>query len=83
MNQRVCGCTVDAHWPQLRLVVEIDSYKYHRTRSRFESGRRRDVVLQSAGKRTARFTDTRIEYEPDAVARDLRALVDSRPTRSS
>jgi very-short-patch-repair endonuclease len=83
MNERVCGYTVDAYWPRLGLVVEIDSFKYHRTRSRFEADRRRDVALQTAGLRTARFTDLRIEYEPDAVARDLRALVDSCSTRSS
>jgi hypothetical protein len=59
------------------------AFKYHRTRSRFEADRRRDVALQTAGLRTARFTDLRIEYEPDAVARDLRALVDSCSTRSS
>jgi very-short-patch-repair endonuclease len=52
-------------------------------RSRFEADRRRDVALQTAGLRTARFTDLRIEYEADALARDLRALVDSCSTRSS
>jgi predicted transcriptional regulator of viral defense system len=83
MNTKVRGYTVDAYWPERRLIVEIDSYKYHRSRSRFESDRRRDVLLQSAGLRTARFTDMRIEYEPVAVEHDLRALVDSRQVRSS
>jgi very-short-patch-repair endonuclease len=63
--------------------VELDSYKYHRTRRIFESDRRRDIVLQAAGLRTARFTDTRIEHEPRRVLQDLRDLVDSRSPRSS
>lgn len=83
MNTPLHGFTVDAYWPEHGVVVELDSYKYHRTRRVFESDRRRDIVLQNAGLRTARVTDTRIEDEPDIVVRDLRALVDSRRARSS
>ena len=48
-----------------------------------ESDRRRDIVLQTAGVRTARFTDARIEHEPQSVLEDLKHLVDSAPPRSS
>jgi very-short-patch-repair endonuclease len=82
-NTHVCGHAVDAYWPDLGLVVELDSFKYHRTRARFESDRRRDIALQAAGLRTVRFTDRRIAHEPEAIAHDLRRLVDSRPSRSS
>jgi hypothetical protein len=76
-NARVLGYEVDAYWPRHSVVVELDSYKYHRTRRAFEADRRRDIELQAAGLRTARFTDRRIEQEPDAVTDDLRRLVDS------
>ena len=82
-NTHVCGHEVDAYWPDHALVVELDSFKYHKTRARFESDRRRDIALQRAGLRAARFTDDRIEHEPDAVLEDLHDLVDSRPSRSS
>src|SRR5687768_14718047 len=31
-NARVAGHEVDAYWPAERLIVEVDGYKYHRTR---------------------------------------------------
>jgi very-short-patch-repair endonuclease len=83
INARVCGFEVDAYWPQHRLVVEVDSYHYHRSRRSFESDRRRDIALQAAGIRAARVTDRRIEQEPDGVASDLRTLVDSGPPHPS
>jgi very-short-patch-repair endonuclease len=83
MNSAVCGFEVDAYWPQHGLVVELDSFKYHRTRRVFESDRARDIALQTAGLRTARFTDRRISDEPAVVQQDLQALVDSGRSRSS
>jgi predicted transcriptional regulator of viral defense system len=82
-NARVCGFEVDAYWPDLGLAVEVDSYRYHRSRRSFESDRRRDIALQAAGVRTARVTDRRIAYEPDDVTQDLQRLVDSGPPHPS
>jgi very-short-patch-repair endonuclease len=79
MNTRVCGFEVDAYWREHGLVVEIDSYRYHRTRRAFEADRRRDIALQAAGIRIGRVTDRRIGAEPQAVAEDLARLVDSGP----
>jgi predicted transcriptional regulator of viral defense system len=83
INTRVCGFQVDAYWLEHRLVVEVDSYRYHRSRRTFESDRRRDIALQAAGIRVVRFTDRRIATEPDAVEKDLRRLVDSARSHSS
>jgi predicted transcriptional regulator of viral defense system len=82
-NTRVCGVEVDAYWPEHRLVVEVDSYRYHRSRRSFESDRRRDIALQAAGIRAARITDRRIATEPQRVAGDLQRLVDSGRTHPS
>ena len=83
MNTQLCGFEVDAYWREHGLVVEIDSYRYHRTRRAFEADRRRDIALQAAGMRSVRITDLRIAAEPDAVAKDLVQLVDSGPPHPS
>ncbi len=44
-NSIVAGLLVDFHWPRHRLVVEVDSYQYHRSRQAFETDRERDAAL--------------------------------------
>jgi hypothetical protein len=75
LNVLVEGVLVDAVFPEQRLVVEIDGWSWHRTRRRFEDDRRRDIKLQIAGYRVARFTYQRIMHEPQAVARELELLL--------
>jgi hypothetical protein len=74
MNLWIAGHEVDAVWPDL-LVVEVDGYKYHRTRAAFERDRRRDADLQVAGYRVLRITYRRLVEEPAAVAESIRALL--------
>jgi hypothetical protein len=38
MNTQVGGFEVDAYWPDLNLVVELDSWRHHGTRAAFERG---------------------------------------------
>ncbi len=40
---------VDFHWPALRLVVEVDGYRFHGNRHGFRNDRRRDRRLAAAG----------------------------------
>ena len=75
MNARVAGWEVDAFWPAERLVVEVDGYKYHGTRRRFESDRRKDAALLVAGFRVVRITWRRLRYESYAVAAELAVLL--------
>jgi len=82
-SAHVCGFEVDVHWPAHGVVVGLDSYTYHRTRRAFEADRCRDIALQAAGLRTARFTDRRIAHDPAGVLDDVRnLLVDSARGRS-
>jgi hypothetical protein len=74
-NVVVEGHTVDAYWPKQRLVVEVDSYAYHRDRDSFENDRKRDVTLQLAGNRVLRVTDRRLEIEPAVVAGSVLAAL--------
>jgi Protein of unknown function (DUF559) len=79
VNHMVCGFEVDAVWAEPRLVVELDGYEFHRTRRAFEHDRARDAALQLAGYRVLRFTQRRIEREPDAVAAAVRSMLTARP----
>jgi very-short-patch-repair endonuclease len=75
MNARVAGHEVDAYWPAHNLIVEVDGWRYHRTRKRFEDDRRKDAALQAAGYRVVRITYRRLRDEPYSVSAQLGALL--------
>lgn len=62
---------VDFLWPDLALVVEADSLRYHRTPFKQSQDSRRDNAHAGAGLTTLRFTHGQIRYEPDYVVRQL------------
>ena len=68
VNTRIEGEEVDFAWRDVRLVVEVDGYRYHRAPSRFESDRERDVVLVVAGWQVMRFTWTQLTTRAPWVA---------------
>lgn len=74
-NRRVLGRRRDFVWPRERVVVEIDSYRFHSGRSRFEGDRDRDGELFAAGYRHQRVTWRQMTEEPEKViARMAQAL---------
>jgi very-short-patch-repair endonuclease len=75
-NVQVLGREVDAFWPSQKLMVEADSYEYHGHRAAFERDRERDAVMQVEGYRVIRLTHRRMEREPEAVATQLRRLLE-------
>jgi very-short-patch-repair endonuclease len=79
VNVVVVGELVDFHWPQQRVIVEVDSWLYHHSRRSFEDDRRRTNRLGLARQLPLRFTDTRIVIEPDAVARELELGLNREP----
>jgi very-short-patch-repair endonuclease len=78
VNQRIAGKEVDFLFPDYRLIVETDSWRYHKTRRSFEDDRARDVLTLQAGYRTLRFTDRRLEREPRAVAAAIATVLADR-----
>ncbi|MHB1833621.1 MAG: DUF559 domain-containing protein, partial [Solirubrobacteraceae bacterium] len=74
-NVLVEGLLVDFLWPQERLVVEIDSYRYHQSRRAFEADRERDRRLMRAGYRVLRYTDRWLEAHPGDVIAELKAVL--------
>jgi len=47
---------VDAHWPERRLVVQLDGFEFHRTRRDRERDAASDADLELAGHRVMRLT---------------------------
>jgi very-short-patch-repair endonuclease len=75
VNVSVLGDDADFFWPHAGLVVETDSWGFHRTRARFEEDRRRDTRRQLHGLRAIRLTQRRIQSDRAAVQADLRAFL--------
>jgi very-short-patch-repair endonuclease len=75
VNARIAGFVVDFAWPDRRLVVEVDGWETHRTRSAFEHDRARDLQLTLLGYEVVRFTWRRLIEAPARVAAALRELL--------
>ncbi len=76
-NVAVAGFVVDFYWAHQRLIVEIDGYGHHRSRSAFEADRRRDLRLSLAGFRVVRVTYQRIVLEAPQLIIELAGLIGS------
>ncbi len=81
-NVTVLDHEVDALWPRARLVVEMDSWEFHRHRAAFERDRARDTDLLLAGYRTIRLTHRRLD-EGAALAAQIRALLEEPSSKPS
>ena len=73
-NVLVAGLTVDVYWPQWKLVVELDSDRYHNNPRAFETDRIRDATLQKHDIRVLRVTGDRFDHDPEGVLADILAL---------
>jgi hypothetical protein len=77
-NTVVNGHEVDVLFPEERVIVEIDSWEFHRFRASFESDRDRDADQLAAGFLTVRVTDERLKQDPEYEARRLLAILEAR-----
>jgi very-short-patch-repair endonuclease len=75
------GYEADFVWTRAGLVVELDGFAAHKTRSTFNADRLRDRRLWKAGFRTMRLTDQALDDE-HAVLDDLAHAGVSVPSRS-
>jgi hypothetical protein len=66
---------VDFLWRDQRLVVEVDGWESHRTRSAFEDDRAREARLKLLGYTVIRFTWRQLTDDPGGVAATVRALL--------
>ena len=73
-QQHLNGFRVDFYWPELRLVVEADGLRYHRTPSQQAKDRLRDQAQTEAGLVPLRFTHFQISFEASRVVAVLRSV---------
>jgi hypothetical protein len=73
---------VDFLWPEQRLIVELDSYHYHRGRPAFQRDSEATWELEGGGYAVLRVTDLTLERDPwpfmDLLARRLASKIPSR-----
>ncbi|HVY97247.1 MAG TPA: DUF559 domain-containing protein [Solirubrobacterales bacterium] len=69
---------VDCLWASARQIVEVDGWEGHGTHSAFLADRARDRRLRIAGYGVMRIAWSQLDDEPEEVAADLRALLETR-----
>lgn len=77
-NVRVGRYEVDLCWRVERVVVEVDGYAFHSTRSSFERDRLRDSELQAQGFAVVRVTWRQIVDTPAATVIRIVRVLDAR-----
>jgi hypothetical protein len=70
---------VDCRWPERRLTVELDGYRYHHSRYAWEQDRRREREARARGDDFRRYTFGDVMEDPEPMLNELRALLLNRP----
>jgi very-short-patch-repair endonuclease len=79
VNRVAGGRVVDCRWPQSRLTVELDGYRYHRSRHSWERDREREREARARGDEF-RYRD--VFEDPGWMLSELRGLL-GHPSLSS
>jgi very-short-patch-repair endonuclease len=74
-NRPAGGRLVDCRWPAHRLTVELDGYRYHRSRHAWEQDRRREREAYARGDSLRRYTYADVVEHPRLLLRELRGLL--------
>ena len=74
-NRLVDGRYVDCRWPDYRLTVELDSYRYHHTRHAWEQDRRREREARARGDEFRRYTYGDVTDDQTLMLAELRGLL--------
>lgn len=72
---RVNGYRVDFYWPELRLVIETDGLRYHRTPNQQARDLRREQVHAASGLTALRFPAAQVFKEPTTVEAILHSVI--------
>jgi very-short-patch-repair endonuclease len=81
VNAAIDQYEVDFLWANQSLIVEVDGWESHRTRSAFEEDRARDARLAVLGYETVRFTWRQVTDNARGVAKTIRSLLRARGNR--
>lgn len=70
-NARLLGYSPDLLWPEQKLIVEFDGFRWHGYRSKFDSDRSRDAAFIAAGYRVIRVTWNQLLNAPYRVLANI------------
>lgn len=74
-NRPAGGRRVDCRWPEYRLTVELDSYRYHSSRHAWEQDRRRERQARARGDEFRRYTWADVHEDRRLMLRELHGLL--------
>jgi hypothetical protein len=74
-NRPAGGRRVDCRWPERRLTVELDSYRYHGSRHAWEQDRRREREAYARGDEFRRYTHDDVFGGARLMMSELHALL--------
>lgn len=75
-TNRIAGSKrVDCRWPEHRITVELDSFRYHASRHAWEQDRLRDREARGRGDQIIRYTYGDVYERPAQVLRELRSVL--------
>jgi very-short-patch-repair endonuclease len=78
-NVAIAGYEVDFHFPGTNVIVELDSYEYHRTPAEFDADRRKWAALKRKGYAPLPVSDAWLNSDPEEVAATVRQLLSAYP----
>jgi very-short-patch-repair endonuclease len=67
MNYPLLGFNADFAWVEHRVVLEVDGYPFHSTKTAFERDRRKDAALKGAGWDVVRISRNQVFHDSYAV----------------
>jgi hypothetical protein len=74
-NRLAGGRRVDCRWPEYRLIVELDSYRFHNSRYSWEQDRRREREARVQGDEFRRYSYDDVTGDPTLMLSELRSLL--------
>jgi hypothetical protein len=76
-NRPAGGRRVDCRWPDHRVTVELDSYRFHNSRHSWEADRFRERQAYARGDQFRRYTWDDVTKRRRMVVREMRALLEA------
>jgi hypothetical protein len=74
-NRPAGGRRVDCRWPEHRLTVELDGYRFHNSRYSWEQDRQREREARARGDEFRRYTYADVMEHPRPMLDELRPLL--------
>jgi hypothetical protein len=74
-NRPAGGRRVDCRWPERRLTVELDSYRFHNSRHSWELDRRREREARARGDEFRRYSYADVTEDPRLMLTELHQLL--------